>query len=290
MCSSDLLTDGMYLSHGLTEMLALRFLSEVDFTVLLRGHGGELAKASLAWPLHTDGHVYGLKTTEELIPYLLQRVNYITPGLDLSSVFEAEWARRMRDSARESLTEALAGVALSPADQCSYLYLMEQHRRYTTASLELFRQAVEIRLPFVDLPFLRVLLRAPSRWRDDTRLHRALTTAGDPRLLRVRNSNTGISASASPLAERGFDKINTLLKRLNVHGFRHYHNFNQWMQQQLMASVESVLLSRESLDRGIVKEAGVRQLIDNTTSGREDRSHLLQTLLILELWQRENLA
>ena len=87
------LTDGMYLSHGLTEMLALRFLSEVDFTVLLRGHGGELAKASLAWPLHTDGHVYGLKTTEELIPYLLQRVNYITPGLDLSSVFEAEWAQ-----------------------------------------------------------------------------------------------------------------------------------------------------------------------------------------------------
>jgi asparagine synthase (glutamine-hydrolysing) len=60
------LTDGMYLTHGLTEMLVLRFLEGSDSNVLLRGHGGELAKASLAWPLHTDERIYGIRSKDEI--------------------------------------------------------------------------------------------------------------------------------------------------------------------------------------------------------------------------------
>ena len=74
------LTDGMYLSHGLTEMLALQFLEDAEFSVLLRGHGGELAKTSLAWPLHTDERVYRMSSKEEFIPFLLDRVNLCQPG------------------------------------------------------------------------------------------------------------------------------------------------------------------------------------------------------------------
>jgi asparagine synthase (glutamine-hydrolysing) len=283
------LTDGMYLSHGLTEMLALHFLSSADFSVLVRGHGGELAKAKLAWPLHTDEQVYTFGSSRELIPYLLQRVNYISPGLQPQNLFTDEWAAQIAGGAQASMEQALAGVPLVPADLCSYLYLMEQHRRYTTASLELFRQVVEIRLPFIDLAFMKVLLRGQSRWRDDTRLHRALTSAGSPKLLRVRNSNTGAPGNAGPLVEFGFDKMNTLFKRLNVPGYRHYHNFQAWMQQQLFASLETVLLSPESLDRGMLRESGVRQMVDDTRTGRSDHSYLLQVLLILELWQRENM-
>jgi hypothetical protein len=61
------------------------------------------------------------------------------------------------------------------------------------------------------------------------------------------------------------------------------------MQQQLFASVETVLLSPESLDRSILRESRLRQMVDDTRTGRADHSYLLQVLLILELWQRENL-
>jgi hypothetical protein len=216
-------------------------------------------------------------------------VNYISPGLQPQNLFTDRWAAQIAGGAQASMEEALTDVPLVPADLCSYLYLMEQHRRYTTASLELFRQVVEIRLPFIDSAFMHVLLRGRSRWRDDTRLHRALTSAGSPKLLRVRNSNTGAPGNAGPLLEFGFDKMNTLLKRFNVPGYRHYHNFQAWMQQQLFASVETVLLSPESLDRGILRESRLRQMVDDTRTGRADHSYLLQVLLILELWQRENL-
>jgi asparagine synthase (glutamine-hydrolysing) len=283
------LTDGMYLSHGLTEMLALGFLESASYSVLVRGHGGELAKTSLAWPFHTDERTAAARSVGELLPYVFDRVNYISPGLNVADLFTDAWAPAIDGAARRSLEQAVEHAGVAPADVCSYLYLTEHHRRSTIASLELFRDAVEVRLPFVDSEFLGVLLRGGPEWRADTSIHRALTAAGNPAMLRVRNSNTGAPAGAGPLTEYALDKVNSLFKRLNVHGFRHYHNFSQWMREQLLSSVEHELLSDTSLQRGVLREAGLRRLLEETRSNQRDHSYLLQVLLILELWQQENL-
>jgi len=282
------LTDGMYLTHGLTEMLALGFLEQSDFSVLLRGHGGELAKASLAWPLHTDERIYQMQSKEEFVSYVLDRVNYICRGAPLQELFTEEWWSEMKDQARQSLEESIADVLLSPPDLCSYLYLTEHHRRFTIASLELFRNYVEVRMPFVDEEFLRVLFRSRPRWRDTTDIHKTIIGMNAPALLRVRNSNTGAPGNAGPFAEKVWDKMNTLFRRLNIYGYRHYHSFERWMKQKLLESVEQVLLHPRSLARGILREAGVRRLIDGTRGGVADHAYLLQVLLILELWQQEN--
>jgi asparagine synthase (glutamine-hydrolysing) len=282
------LTDGMYVSHGLTEMLALEFLSKPRFSILLRGHGGELAKTSLAWPFHTDERIAACRSTSEFVRYLLNRTSYIGSSVDVGSIFTDPWSVQVRDAAVESVTRALERVALAPVDLCSYLYLAEHHRRVTVSSLAVFRTAVDVRLPFVDATFLRVLFRGQPGWRSDTTIHRALTSAGNDDLLRVRNSNTGAPAGAGRLTELLLDKVNSAFKRLNVPGYRHYHNFQAWMRDQLLATVESVLLSRTSLDRGMLQERGIRRLVDDTRSGRVDHSYFLQTLLILELWQQQH--
>lgn len=283
------LTDGLYLSHGLTEMLALQFLEEADFSLLLRGHGGELAKASLAWPLHTDERIHRMHSQEEFVPYLLQRLNYISRGVALRELFTEAWFAQMEGAAHQSLEESIADVPLSPADLCSYLYLEEHHRRFTVASLELFRTLFEVRLPFVDLDFLTVLFRAPAPWRDDTAIHRAIIGTNHPAMLRVRNSNTGAPGDAGPFLETIFDTINSLGKKLNLYGYRHYHDFERWMKQMLVESVEKVLLSPDSLSRGIYREVSLRRLLEETRRGLADHGYLLQILLILELWQQENL-
>jgi asparagine synthase (glutamine-hydrolysing) len=283
------LTDGMYLSHGLTEMLALQFLEEADFSVLLRGHGGELAKTSLAWPLHTDARIHRMRSKEEFVSYLLQRVNYISHGVALRELFTEEWFAQIDGTAHHSLAESIANVHLSPADLCGYLYLTEQHRRFTVASLELFRTLFEIRLPFVDADFLNVLFRTPAPWRDGTAIHRTIIGANYRALLRVRNSNTGAPGSAGPFVEAIFDKINSVCKRLNLYGYRHYHDFEHWMKQMLVESVEKVLLTSDSLSRGIYREAALHRLLEETRRGVADHGYLLQILLILELWQQENL-
>jgi asparagine synthase (glutamine-hydrolysing) len=282
------LTDGMYLSHGLTEMLALDFLGHTGIEVLLRGHGGELAKTDLAWPLHTDPRIHRMKNSADLVPYLTGRVGHVSSASDRARLFTPDWVELITDSPRASVERSLKPVNLSPADACSYLYLMEHHRRFTISSLELFRHQVEVRLPFADHDFLRCLFRAPAQWRSSVEIHRSLMSAHNQALLRVRNSNTGAPANASPFVEKVLDKINTVFKRLNVRGYRHYHSLDTWMKARLVESVESVLLDRVALDRGIVTERGLRRILSDTKNGVVDRSLLLQALLIVELWQREN--
>jgi len=283
------LTDGMYLTHGLTEMLALQCLQEADFSVLLRGHGGELAKASLAWPLHTDARVHAMQSKTEFVPYMLERVNYISRGVALRELFTEAWYAQVAEGARFTLESSLADVHLSPTNLCSYLYLTEHHRRFTIASLELFRNLVEVRLPFVDTDFLTLLWRCPARWRDGTAIHQAIIGTNNRALLGVRNANTGAPGNAGPLLETIMDKFNSLFKRLNLYGYRHYHNFEAWMSKTLIESVEAVLLDTESLARGIYREAALRRLIEETKRGTADHGYLFQIMLILELWQRENL-
>lgn len=283
------LTDGMYLTHGLTEILALQGLERIDMTVLLRGHGGELAKMRLAWPLHTDAHIQTMPSTAAFIPYMLQRVNYISAGVALRDFLTEAWWAQAAEGARRSLEDSVEGVALAPADLCSYLYLMEHHRRYTVASLELFRTLVEVRLPFVDIDFLTTLWHGPAQWRDDTTIHRAVTAGNQPALLRVRNSNTGAPGNAGPLLETVCDKLNSLFKRLHLYGYRHYHAFDRWMSQTLIKTVEEVLFAPEALARGIYREATLRQLFAQTKQGVADYGYLFQIALIIELWQQENL-
>jgi asparagine synthase (glutamine-hydrolysing) len=282
------LTDGMYLSHGLTEMLALNHLRQTGIEVLVRGHGGELAKASTAWPFHTDGRIRAMRDRGDLVPYLLGRMNYISGDIDLGWLFTPEWAREMKDAARTSLEAAVRANDLPPADACTYLYATEHHRRSTIPSLELFRDEVEVRLPFFDDHFLHVLLQAPAAWRDGVEIHRVVTARGNRRLLDVRNSNTGAPGSANAFVEAVFDKLNTVLRRLNVNGYRHYHEFDAWMRAQLLDHVESVLLTRPAIERGMLQPSAVRELIAQTRSGTADRAYLLLVLLIFEIWQRQN--
>ena len=62
--------------------------------MLLRGHAAELAKVSLAWPLHTDAAIHGMQTTAEFLPYFLRRVNYISNGISFRELFTDSGTRR----------------------------------------------------------------------------------------------------------------------------------------------------------------------------------------------------
>ena len=290
------LTDGMYVSHGFTEMLALRGFEDSDCSVLLRGHAGELAKTSTAWPLHTDARIHAMRSIEEFIPYMLSRLTHVSRGNAAREVFTESWIDTLDGAnAQRSLETSLEGVDLAPPDLCGFLYLKEYHRRVTIPSLEIFRTTTEVRMPLADVGFLRAVLQGPARWRDGVQIHQKLIAANNPKYLHVRNPNTGAPAGAGPLREAIFDKVNTVLRRLNVHGYRHYHSFDGWMRQTLLDLSERVLLDPETLDRGVFRETALRRTVamareSDGRKGATEHDDLLQTLVLVELWQRQHLS
>ncbi len=284
------LTDGMYISHGFTEGLALQAFEASSFQVLLRGHVGELAKTSTAWPLHTDARTASMTSRDEFTTYIARRLDGYYHGASLARVFPSQAELFGAGHGARVLTNAIAGADLPTSELCSYLYLHEYTRRVTIPSLEIFRDVVEVRMPLADPVFLDAVTQGRREWREQTEIHRLLIGANGRKFLGVRNTNTGARAGAGPAEEWVFDKINSVLRRLNVPGYRHYHAFfDGWMRQAFLDSVERVLLAPEALDRRDVSADGMRALVADAKQGSHEHDHVLQVLASVELWQRDSL-
>jgi asparagine synthase (glutamine-hydrolysing) len=281
------LTDGLYTSHGFTEVLALQAFEQSGVTMLLRGHAGELAKASTAWPFHTDAAIFAMRAKNELVPYQLARFESLNHGSVATGLFSERWKDAEDwDYSQRSLNDAY-DADLSPVDLCSYVYLHDFHRRVTVPSLEIFREYTEVRLPFADLDLVECLFQGEPAWRNGVEVHQSLIARGKPAYLKIRNPNTGAPAGAGPLQEFVLDKLNTILRRLNVYGYRHYHAFDGWMRRAFLSSAEQVLLAPQSLDRGTLQLKPLRGLFERARGGDAAPDHVLQVLLLVELWQRQ---
>lgn len=60
-----------------------------------------------------------------------------------------------------------------------------------------------------------------------------------------------------------------------------------WLRGPLRERFQDIVLSSDARSRGHVSEAGVRRVFDEHVTGRADRTPLLWSLLMLELWFRE---
>ena len=60
-----------------------------------------------------------------------------------------------------------------------------------------------------------------------------------------------------------------------------------WLREPLRPHIESVLLDKRTLTRGLYRADGVRELVNAHMSGQQDRGSALLLLLFLELWNRQ---
>ena len=282
------LSDGMYHPHESTEMLALNYLRNAAFKILLRGHGGELAKASLAYPVMATPEVYSLSKGKEATDFIFRSTNLVIRDIQAKALLTPDAYSRTKDAARQSLEESCGRVCekLEPADLCLYYYASEHIRRQVVASLDIFRTQVEIRLPYLDEDYLKVLLQLPVNKRNSGEVHCALIKRCMPELVKIPNSNTGAPLDASPLRLAVTDKFNSLMRRLRVRGFRHYTEFQDWQRHSFREATGEILFGSQLTQRGLFEPRALKTVFEQHVSGKKDYAHLLGTIVGIELWFR----
>ena len=144
-----------------------------------------------------------------------------------------------------------------------------------------------MRLPLADERFVTAVLGGDTRWRNGTEIHQTIVRRLNPKFLGPRNPNTGAPAGAGPMQEFVLDKLNSVLRRLNVYGYRHYHAFDGWMRDAFLKIVDEVLLTPQALDRGVLLEKPLREMVTAAKQGDKTPDHVLQVLVVAELWQCE---
>ncbi|OAG26993.1 asparagine synthase-related protein [Thermodesulfatator autotrophicus] len=284
-----LYSDGFYHPHESTEKVALDYFKKAPFKILFRGHGGEIVKASLAFPVQVDKTVLKAKEPSLLNRILLEKANLVLLDLEANKIFANEELKIQPQRIAEerlAITRKLLDK-LSPADVFLHFYLCEYVRRQVVASLTIFRNQTEIRLPFLDETFLKEALRLPVNKRWEGEIHVEIVKRCAPALVKVPNSNTGAPLDAGKFRLWLTDKFNSLLKKISVPGFRHYTEFDKWQRKYFREALEEILFDRRTLDRGIYNPEVLKKVFSEHISGSKNYARFLGTAAGLELWLRE---
>ncbi len=284
------LTDGQFFDEACVMMSTLDKYRELGVQVALRGHGGEIARMQWAYELTCNRLILACKTQPELKAQLFCQMCCGLNDDDFATLLVPELADAMRGSSRDSMDKAFDGVepTLHPVDQVTCVYVQEYLRRQSVPSLAELRSRVEVRMPFLDSEYVAAVLQLTPEGRLGTSVHRHLLGLFNPALLKITNANTGAPAGASDVTQRLYRKVNTALKQYTGYErFKHYVDVPGWLRGPLRPHVESVLLDSRTLDRGVYRPDGVRELIEIHMRGRSDRGAALLVLLFLELWHRQ---
>lgn len=276
-------SDGFYLPHESTEKVALDFFEKAPFKIVFRGHGGELIKASLAFPVKVRKEILKFED-DKLLSFILKSLNIVLPQHEFSFVFNKQIKTSYVIDYLKSLLKEIN--FLSPADRCLFFFLKEYLRRQMVASLNIFRKYVECRIPFLDSIFLKEALSLPITERYAGELHYQIIKRFNPALIKIPNSNTGAPLDAGRLRLFITDKMTSLFKKLSLPGFRHYTEFEKWHRKHFGPAIEKILFDKRTLERGLYQPQALKKVFEAHVSGRKNYARFLGTAAGLEMWFR----
>lgn len=281
------LSDGLYHPHESTEQVAMDYLARQPFEVMLRGHGGEIAKASLAYPFQASETLASI-SPEETLERLWKKASLAKSDIKFENIFVDQImdVYNERGFPFQEELKAIDEAGMSNFDICIYFYITQWIRRQVVASLSIFRNQVDIRLPYLDRRFLALLLSLPTEKRWSGEFHKEFIRKFCPKLLAIPDSNTGAPLDAGYVRVFLTGKFHGVLKKLGVRGFRHYTDFQKWQREQFRTTTENILLSERALARNYYQPDGLRKIITLHNEGKKNYAHFLGTAVGVELWHR----
>ena len=280
------LTDGQYLSQCIV-MPTLPVYRQLGIEVLLRGHAGELMHMYKAYNYSLDEEALALPDEMALENWLFGRLQaYMLDGVE-RPIFAPRWQRELGELARQSLHADVADTAgaRSAPQRIWQLFLMQRARRETVLSLNKFRSVAETRLPFLDNNLVSLLLAAPPQLKLGEEIQAAILKRFRPEFLQVVNANTGTRVGAGPWTRKWSSLYLRAMGKLGVPGYQPYERLGLWLRRELAGVVCDVLLSDETLDRGLYDADGIRAVVGNHLAGR-NHTYLIMALMVFELGQR----
>lgn len=275
------LTDGQYLDQGIV-LTTLSTYRELGIETLLRGHAGELMHMSKAYAFSMDREGLALRTAGELDDWLWRHMSaYMIGGAD-ESLFSGSFGRRVRDMARAALERQTARYAdVEPVPQRIWrLFVSERLRRETSLSLQLFRNYVEVRVPFLAQALVDLLLAAPPALKVGDDLQSFMLKRHRPAFLHVVNANTGAPMGAGPLRQKISHLKLRVYAKLGVQGYQPYERLGLWLAEDLQPLLTQMLIA-DAPSGAPFESAEVARLIEQHRTRERNHTFLLMALLTM---------
>ena len=278
------LTDGQYLDQGIV-LTTLPTYRDLGIQTLLRGHAGELMHMSKAYAFSLDDRALALQSKEALADWLWEHLTAYMIGPADERLFVHGFGRRMRDAARGALERALNDWdAIEPVPQRIWrMFVAERLRRETALSLQLFRNFVEVRVPFLEPSFVAAVLAAPPHLKTHDELQTFMLGRHRPAFLDIVNANTGAPMGAGRLRIGLSHARLRVLSKLRVPGYQPYERLGLWLARDLQPLLREALLDPSSVPCELFDGRELARLIAEHADRSRNHTALLMGLLTLSL-------
>ena len=282
------LTDGHYLDQGIV-MTTLPSYRQLGIRTLLRGHAGELLHMRKAYAFSLDEAALKIADDKALATWLEAHLtNYMIGAVD-GPLFTDAMGADVREIARTALSQALEPLStvMPPLQRVWPLFVRERLRRETALSLHMFRNFVEVRVPYLDDDLVDLLYALPTDLKIDDTLQAHILKRYQPGFLGIVNTNTGAAMGASPLTERLTYLRMKVFAKLGVPGYQPYERLGLWLSTDLKPLVHGLLLNDRFHDRGIFLPDQVKRIVAQHESRERNHTFLIMAMMILELGSQQ---
>lgn len=282
------LTDGHYLDQGIV-MTTLPLYRELGITTLLRGHAGELCHMRKAYAFSLDAEGERIDSDAGLRSWLFSHLTDYMLGAVDGPLLAPRVGADVREVAAAALDRSLASVSSvqPPLQRVWHLFVRERLRRETVASLHMFRNFVEVRVPYLDADLVDLLLTLPPGMKLDSSLQSYILQKIRPEFLRVTNTNTGAPMNAGAWRTRFGGLRMKVFAKIGMPGYQPYERLGLWLATDLKPLVHSTILSERFFDRGLFDVDQVRRLVAQHEARERNHTYLIMAMVIFELAQQE---
>ena len=215
-------------------------------------------------------------------------------------LFKHSWFQDFHDEAVNALHDILASIPshVSNIVKAMHFFVMEHTRKQLMSSWILASNFIEYRFPYYDNEVIDLFLKVPlhllkrqkvipryiieSHRFDLTRI--PIEVDHDISVSFYENRFNYAQRYINYLGRRLGKKLPWVQVRLS-HG-RPYTNYDNWMRNELMSWVKTILLDPRTLGRGYYDSEVLRQMIDQHMNRKKDLSTQLGIIISFELWHR----
>ncbi len=216
---------------------------------------------------------------------------------DIIKVFDKRFAERIKDN-YQSTIDAYIIKYHDPLHAYFCLFMEQYGRRGTFGGNLLYNLFFDTRMPSYDNDLIEFGFNVPVELRKGQYIYRMAFAHKFPELSRVPRDKTGLPIDISNRRVYLKQVQNVLLKRLKKTSLNHiikkvkrwnrpnYVDYDRWFKVELKNQLETLLLDKRTIERGIFDRHGLESLIREHVFSRKDHSFLLWQLVNLEYTHR----
>lgn len=207
--------------------------------------------------------------------------------------FYADHYAAFREDYRRVLLGTRSYIASNWMDRVE---MVHRQRRLTQFGNDLVRWRIECRTPFCDRDLVDFCLAMPPALRVERFLFTETLKVFHRALAKVTQDRTGMPLvnDATYMRRELYRNLRWYLHRRGlggppIHHKQPYTRYDEWFRTALRPWVESVLLSKAALERGILRPEVLRRVVEDHMAGRRNYMREIGMLLSVELWHEQHL-